>query len=113
MTDYISYEEFAKLKLRVATIVEAGPHPNADKLMILRVDLGEEGKHSVPVVAGIKKHYQAEDLIGRRIVVLINLPPTTLRGENSEAMLLAASDDEGNLSLIDVDKNMKPGSIVR
>lgn len=108
----ITIEDFAKIKMVIGTIVEARPHPDADKLMILRVDIGVEGKHELAVVAGIKKHYTAETLLNRQIVLVTNLPERAMRGETSHGMLLAASDTEGNLALLSPDKPMKPGSEV-
>jgi methionyl-tRNA synthetase len=87
----ITYDDFAKLELRVATIVEARPHPNADKLMLLQIDVGGAQKQ---IVAGIRAHYAPESLVGRNIVVVNNLQPAMLRGEESQGMLLAASDGD-------------------
>jgi len=91
MADPIKYEDFAKLELRVAKVLEARPHPNADKLLLLLVDLGDEQKQ---VVAGIRLHYSPEQLVGKLIVIVNNLEPAMLRGESSNGMLLAATSDE-------------------
>jgi methionine--tRNA ligase beta chain len=91
MADRIRYDDFAKLDLRIARVVEARPHPNADKLLLLRIDVGDETKQ---IVAGIRQHYVPEDLVGRLIVVVNNLEPALLRGEASEGMLLAATSGE-------------------
>ena len=74
----IKYEDFGKIDLRVAKILEARPHPNADKLMLLQVDLGDVQKQ---IVAGIRAHYTPEQLVGRRIIIVNNLEPAMLRGE--------------------------------
>jgi methionyl-tRNA synthetase len=87
----ISYEDFAKVELKVAKVLEARPHPNADKLMLLQIDLGETQKQ---VVAGIRQHYTPEQLVGKLIVVVDNLQPAMLRGETSDGMLLAATSAE-------------------
>ena len=92
MADPIVYDDFAKVELRVARVVEARPHPNADKLLLLTVDLGEESPRQI--VAGIKAHYTPESLVGRKIVVVANLAPAILRGESSNGMLLAATSGE-------------------
>lgn len=105
----IQYEDFAKLELKVATILEAKPHPNADKLLVLKVKLGEEERQ---IVAGIRKHYEGVDLTGKQIVIVANLEPRTLRGEISHGMLLAASDEAGNLALLQPDKALSPGAKV-
>lgn len=85
----ITIDEFRKVDLRVGTVTSAGPHPNADKLLVLRVDLGSEERQ---IVAGIKGHYEPTELVGRQIVVVANLETAKLRGVESQGMLLAASD---------------------
>ncbi|HET7560657.1 MAG TPA: methionine--tRNA ligase subunit beta, partial [Limnochordia bacterium] len=102
-------DQFAKVKLRLAEVVAAERHPNADRLLKLQVDLGGERRQ---IVAGIAKHYTPEQLVGRRIVVVANLKPATLRGEKSEGMLLAASSGE-TLSLLSVEGDLPAGSEVR
>ena len=92
MADPIAYDDFAKVELRVAKVLEARPHPNADKLLLLQVDLGEEAPRQI--VAGIKAHYTPESLVGKKIVIVANLAPATLRGETSSGMLLAATSGE-------------------
>jgi len=87
----ITFDDFAKLDLRVGVVVEAKDHPNADKLLVLKVDIGTEQKQ---IVAGIRGHYQAADLVGRKIVVVANLAPRKMRGEESQGMLLAASNED-------------------
>jgi methionyl-tRNA synthetase len=92
----INFDDFLKLDLRVATIVEAEPHPDADRLLKLQVDVGELGRRQI--CAGIKQFYDPESLVGRQIVIVANLEPRKIRGEESNGMLLAASrsDAEGN-----------------
>jgi len=85
----IQYDDFAKLELRVATVLDCKPHPNADKLLVLQIDLGTEKRQ---ICAGLRLHYQPETLIGKQIVVVANLEPRTMRGEPSQGMLLAATD---------------------
>ncbi len=91
MADPIPYEHFAGVDLRVAHVLEARPHPNADKLLLLKIDLGEETRQ---IVAGIRLHYTPEQLVGRKIVVVSNLEPVVIRGETSQGMLLAATSGE-------------------
>ncbi len=81
MADPIKYDDFAKIELRVAKVLEARPHPNADKLMLLQISLGE-GEEPKQIVAGIRAHYSAEQLAGKLIVVVNNLEPAILRGRN-------------------------------
>ena len=90
-TGKITIDEFGKVELRVATIKAAEPHPKADRLLVLKIDLGTEERQ---LVAGIRAHYTPDELIGKQIVVVANLQPAMLRGVESQGMLLAASDGE-------------------
>lgn len=102
-------DDFRKLELRIAEIKEANDHPNADKLLILTLDLGDRQKQ---VVAGIKAFYAKEDLIGKQVVLVDNLDPVILRGVESQGMILAGSDDSW-LAVVGPDKKLKLGSIVK
>ena len=102
-------DDFRKLEFRIAVIKEANDHPNADKLLVLTVDLGDRQKQ---VVAGIKNFYSKEGLVGRQVVLVDNLDPVILRGVESQGMILAGSD-ESMLAVISPDKELKPGSIVK
>lgn len=104
----ISIDEFRKIELKIATIKSAEPHPNADKLMVLQIDLGTEERQ---ICAGIRSHYTAEELVGRQIVVVANLETATLRGLESQGMLLAASD-EGRVIILTPEKPVPAGSKV-
>lgn len=106
----ISYEDFAKLDIRVGTIKQALPHPDADKLIILKIDEGKESLRQL--VAGIKGHYEPEELIGKQIVFLANLEPKELRGEISNGMILAA-DVDGKPIILIPEKEVPSGSIVK
>jgi len=106
----VGIEDFAKLELVIAEIKAAGSVKNADKLLKIQVDVGGEERQ---IVAGIAEHYQPEDLIGRRIVVVKNLKPVKLRGEWSEGMLLAATSTDGSLELVSVSDSIAPGSPVK
>ena len=105
----VRFEEFKKLDIRIATVKEVLDHPNADKLYVLSIDMGDVTKQ---IVAGIKLSYSKEALIGRQIVVINNLEPVVLRGVESQAMLLAASDEKG-ISLIVPDREVAVSSIVK
>jgi methionyl-tRNA synthetase len=105
----IAYDQFAKLDLRVATVIAARQHPNADKLLLLQVRVGDKEKQ---IVAGIRGHYQPEGLVGTQIIVLNNLEPALLRGEESAGMLLAASDESGVI-LLRPDRTCSSGAIVK
>ena len=104
----ITYLE--KIDLRVGEIVEAEDIPKSKKLLKLIVDLGDEKRQ---IVSGIKDYYKPEDLVGKKVIVICNLKPAKLCGVLSEGMILAAEDDEGNLALLTVDKDIKAGSKVR
>ncbi len=94
----ITYDDFAKIDLRVATILQAEPHPNADRLLKLQIDLGFEKRQ---ICAGVKQYYDPATLVGRQIIVVANLAPRAIRGEQSNGMLLAATAQEGE-TVIDV-----------
>ena len=104
----ISFEEFQKLDLRVGTITKAETIPKSKKLIKLTVDVGEERT----VVAGVAGHYEAEDLQGRQVVLVVNLEPAKLMGVESQGMVLAAEDDTG-VHLLIPDVTTKPGSTVK
>ena len=105
----ITIEEFGKIELRVATIKAVEPHPNADRLFVLKIDLGTEERQ---LVAGSRAHYAPEELLGKQIVVVVNLQPATLRGVESQGMLLAASDGE-KVIVLSPEKPIAPGAKVR
>ena len=96
----IEFADFQKLDLRVGHILSARQHPNADKLLCFEVDLGEEKPRQI--VSGIAAHFKPEDLVGRNVVVVANLPPRKLRGVESQGMILTA-EFEGGLSLLTAD----------
>jgi methionyl-tRNA synthetase len=110
MPDPITYETFAKLELRVARVIEARPHPNADKLVLLQIDLGDQQKQ---IVAGIRQHYTPEQLTGKLIVVVNNLEPAMLRGETSNGMLLAATSGEKVILLTVDDPDCEVGAKIK
>ncbi|MDD3374247.1 MAG: hypothetical protein PHY73_00805 [Candidatus Omnitrophica bacterium] len=105
----INFKDFQNLELIVAQIVEVKEHPNADKLYVLKINTGKEEKQ---IVAGIRNAYSKEALLGRKIIVVNNLEPVVLRGEESNGMLLAASDDFGP-SVLSPDRDVKIGSRVK
>jgi methionyl-tRNA synthetase len=102
----ISIEDFRKIELKVATVKSAEPHPNADKLMVLQVDLGEEQRQ---ICAGIRNHYSPAELVGKQIVIVANLETAKLRGLESQGMLLAASD-EGRVIVLTPEKAVAAGA---
>lgn len=106
----ISYDEFAKLDLRTGVILEAAPVPKADKLLVLKVDLGFEKR---TIVSGIALHFKPESLIGKNVVVVANLEPRKLRGIESQGMLLLAEKENGDLVFVGTDLPAEGGWIVK
>lgn len=104
----ISFEEFKKMDVRVAVIKKVEPHPNADKLYVLTIDVGDQVK---TIVAGIRNYYAPEDLEQKKIVVINNLQSVVIRGVESNGMLLAAKDDT-TLALIAPERNVAVGSAI-
>lgn len=106
-SDTITFDDFARIKLRVGRVVEAVNHPNADKLLVLKVDLGGEMRQ---ICAGIRSHYTPEQLVGKNIVVVANLAPRMMRGQESQGMLLAAvSGDRSQVVVVSPEKDIPPG----
>ncbi len=105
----ISFEEFKKIELVIGTIKDVQDHPNADRLYVLKIDVGDSEKQ---IVAGIKLHYTKESLLNKKVVVVNNLEPAILRGVESQGMLLAASDID-KLAVISPDKDAASGSVVK
>ena len=109
MTELASYDDWRKLEFRVAEVIDAQEHPEADKLLILKVKIGTEER---TIVSGIKQHYQPKDLIGKKIIVFANLQPRTLRGVTSQGMLLAAVDGDKVVVLLP-EKDIPSGAKVQ
>src|SRR4051812_8512598 len=106
----INYDDFAKVQLRVGTVLEAKPAPKGDRLLVLQVDLGGERRQ---VLAGIRQHVTPEQMVGRQIVVVANLAPRTMMGLTSQGMLLAATDATTNkVIVIAPSEAVAPGSKV-
>ena len=105
----ITIDQFRGLELRVGTVKRAEPHPNADRLLVLYVDLGTEERQ---VVAGIRAHYDPAALVGRQVIVVANLEPAKLRGVESQGRVLAAADGE-RVVLLRPDDAVTAGAVVR
>lgn len=103
----ISYEDFDKLQFRVGKIISCEEVKKSKKLLCSQVQIGSQVKQ---IVSGIKQHYSAEEIVGKKVMVLVNLKPATLAGVVSEGMLLCAEDEEGNLALLTPEKDMPPGA---
>lgn len=102
----VNIDDFRKIELKLAQIKEVKEHPNADKLYLIQVDVGGELKQ---VVAGIRKAYTKEELVGKKVIVVNNLEPAIIRGETSNGMLLAASDEQG-MALLTVEREIALGA---
>jgi methionyl-tRNA synthetase len=105
----VTFEDFLKLDIRIGKVIEADSHPDADKVLLLKVDIGEK---QIQLVAGIKNFYNPQDLKEKYIVVLTNLEPRNIRGQVSEGMLLAAQGSN-LISVLMPEKEVEAGSKVR
>ena len=103
----ITYDDFAKLQFQVGEIIECKEVPKSKKLLCSQVKIGSQVKQ---IVSGIKQHYSAEEMVGKKVMVLVNLKPATLAGVVSEGMLLCAEDAGGNLALVSPEKPMPAGA---
>jgi methionyl-tRNA synthetase len=110
LRDQITYDDFAKLDLRTGVILEASKVEKADKLLKLLIDIGIEKR---TIVSGISQHFNAEDIIGKKVVVVANLAPRKMRGIESNGMILMAEDSQGRLLFIQTDGETENGSTVR
>ncbi|MCX7793629.1 MAG: methionine--tRNA ligase subunit beta [Thermodesulfovibrionales bacterium] len=106
----ITIEDFSKIELRTGKVLEAKRIEGSNKLIVMKVDTGNEVRQ---IVAGIGKVYSPEELTGKTIVVITNLQPVKLMGVESQGMLLAASDDEGRLSILTTEREVKIGSKIK
>jgi methionyl-tRNA synthetase len=107
----ITIDDFAKLQLRVATVLECIPHPNADKLLVLQVDLGDEKRQ---ICAGLRGQVDPATVVGKQVIIVANLAPRMMRGQISQGMLLAATDAlAGRVVLATTVEPVPAGSSVR
>ncbi len=107
--DYIHIDDFAKVKLKIAKVIQCEKVEGSEKLLRLQVELGEEKRQ---ILSGISKYYTPDEIVGKQVVVVWNLEPRKLKGELSEGMILAAEDPDGNLRLLTVDGDISSGSEV-
>ncbi len=106
----IAFDDFIKLDLRVAKVLSAEEHPNADKLLVLKIDLGGEERQ---LIAGLKPYMEPGSLVGKTIIVVVNLEPRKMRGLESQGMLLAAShteDDQRKVTVLTTDGPVPAGA---
>ena len=105
-----TFDDFMKLDMRVGTVLECTKVPKADKLLQFKIDDGLETR---TILSGIAKHFNPDELVGKQVCFIANLPPRTMRGIVSEGMILSAEDNEGKLSLLTVTPQAKPGSEIK
>lgn len=109
--ELITIDDFAKVELKVGTVVSCEKHPKADRLLVEQVDLGDETRQ---IVSGIAKFFSPQEMVGRKVIVVSNLKPAKLRGVESQGMILcAASDDDSALDLATICKDLPNGTTVR
>lgn len=106
----IEFDDFLKLDIRVGTVLECTKVPKADKLLQFKIADGLENR---TIVSGIAQHYKPEELVGRQVCFIANLPPRKLKGIVSEGMILSAENFDGSLSVITPMREVKPGSEVK
>lgn len=104
---YISIDDFYKTEIKVGEVLECKPVEKSDKLLVSQIKIGEEVRQ---IVSGIRKYYSPEEMVGKKVAVITNLKPVKLCGTESQGMILAASDKEGNLSVLTMDKDIESGS---
>lgn len=109
-TSFITIDDFAKVKFSVGHVIECKKHEKADKLLVSKIKIGEEIRQ---IVSGIATSYTPEEMVGKQVVVVMNLKPVKLRGELSEGMILAASKDDGTMAVVTIDREIESGSEVR
>ena len=106
----MAFDDFEKLDLRVGTVLKCEKVPKADKLLRFEIADGLENR---TIVSGIAQHYKPEELVGRQVCFIANLPPRKLRGIESQGMILSAANPDGSLSVMTVDRPVKPGAEVK
>jgi len=104
----VTIQDFAQLELRVAEVLSVEPHPDADKLYVLRIDGGEERQ----IVAGVRPYFEPEELQGRKIVVIWNLAPARIRGVESRGMMLAGQHGD-SVGILRAEPDLPPGTRIR
>ena len=99
--DEITIDDFARTEVRIGKVLECEKHPKAYKLLVSQIKIGPEVRQ---IVSGIAKWYKPEEMVGKKVLVVCNLKPVTLRGVESQGMILCAEDENGNLEAVTVDK---------
>ena len=107
--DIVTYDDFAKLQFQIGKVISCEEVPKSKKLLLFQVQVGNEVRQ---IVSGIKKYYSHEEMVGKNVMVLVNLAPRTIAGIESQGMILSAEDDEDNVFVMVPDKDIKPGAEV-
>ena len=107
--DEVTIDDFAKMEIRVGQVISCEKHPTADKLLVFKLDFGNEERQ---IVSGIAKWYKPEELVGKKVAAIVNLKPVKLRGVESQGMILSAEDEDGNLEVVSVD-SVKNGAEIK
>lgn len=107
--DEVTIDDFGKLEIRVGTVLSCEKHPKADKLLVFKLKFGSEERQ---IVSGIAKWYKPEELVGKKVAAIVNLKPVTLRGVESQGMILSAEDENGDLEVVSLNK-VKDGAEIR
>ena len=111
MKEKIDYDDFSKVEFKIGVILECEKHPNADRLLVFQVDVGEEKPRQI--ISSIAEFYQPEDVIGKRVVVVTNLKKAKFRGMESDGMLVCASlENDEDVELLTITKGFPGGTIV-
>ena len=109
--NFIEFDQFMAVDLKLGKILSVEDHPNADRLYVVNLDDGTENGRTI--CAGLKEFYSKEDMVGMYVAFVANLAPRKLRGIFSEGMMLAADDGEGGVKLLTIDGDLSPGSQIR
>ena len=108
--EFVNFNDWQKLDIRLGEILEVKDHPSASKLYIFKVNIGDK---EISLVAGLKEHYAPAELLGKKVVVFVNLEPKEILGVKSEGMILAAEDTKHNISLLTVNDYCESGAKIR
>jgi methionyl-tRNA synthetase len=108
--ELVNFDDFTKMDLRVGTILGAEKMPKANKLLVLKVDVGVDQR---TIVSGIAEHFTPEEIIGKQVCVLLNLAPRAIRGTESQGMILMAEDADGTLRFVAPEQAAAAGSSIR
>lgn len=107
--DIISFDDFKKIEMKIGVIESAEKKEGSDKLLVLKINIGDETRQ---ILSGISKFYTPEEIVGKRVLVLVNLQPRMIMGMESQGMLLCGVDENDNVTLLHPDKEVPAGTII-